>query len=55
MKDKLTKKPVNYRLTELAIDLLKEMADKQGVSQAAILEMVIREKAAALGITAVKS
>lgn len=42
----MTKKAVNYRLTEHAIQLLKEMADKKGVSQAAILEMLIREAAA---------
>ncbi|GAA4299599.1 hypothetical protein GCM10023183_09030 [Nibribacter koreensis] len=42
----MSKKPVNYRLTELAVQLLKEMAEKKGVSQAAILEMIIREAAA---------
>ena len=47
MKYKLSKRPVNYRLTEHAVDLLKEMADKNGISQAAVLEQLIREKAAA--------
>lgn len=39
------KKLVAWRLTEECIALLQNMADKRGVSQAAIIEMLVRQEA----------
>lgn len=38
-------KPTTIRLTQFADDLLVKLAQKHGVSKAAIIEMAIREKA----------
>lgn len=48
----MAKKLAAFRLTDTAHDLLKQISEKQGISSAALLELLIREKAAALGITA---
>lgn len=45
----------NFRLSDPGIELLKAMSEKLGVKETAVLEMAIREKAAAMGITAPKS
>ena len=50
----MAKKLAAFRLTDTAHDLLKQMSERQGVSSAALLEILIREKAAALGNTAAK-
>ncbi len=44
------KSPTSIRLTKVAKYLLKALADKQGISQAAMLEILIREKAKTEGI-----
>ncbi len=44
------KKPVAFRFTEEAVRLLKALAEAKGVSQAAILEIAIREAAKKQGI-----
>ena len=41
----MKKYPISFRLTEQAQILLKRMAEKLGVSQVAIIELAIREKA----------
>jgi predicted DNA-binding protein len=46
MKDKST----SFRLSLEAKRLLKELSKKQGISQAAVLEILIREKAKAENI-----
>lgn len=37
--------PVTFRLSPEALGLLKEMAESQGISQTAILEVLIRREA----------
>jgi hypothetical protein len=46
----MPKKPVAFRFSEEAIRLLKELAKSKGVSQAAILEIAIREASKREGI-----
>lgn len=41
----------NFRLTDEAKSLLESIATTLGVSQTAVLEITIREKAAAMNIT----
>lgn len=41
----MKKYPISFRLTEQAQELLKKMSDLLGVSQVAVLELAIREKA----------
>lgn len=41
---------VSYRLSALAIRLVSQLAEKLGVSQAAVMEMAIRKMAEAEGI-----
>lgn len=41
----------SFRLSSEADRLLKLMSDKMGISEAAILEMAIREKAAQMNIS----
>jgi len=43
--------PKTIRLTAVANDLLSALAEKHGVSQTAILEMAIREKAERDGVS----
>lgn len=38
------KKLVSWRLTEDAIELLANMAERRGVSQAAIIEILVRQE-----------
>lgn len=47
---KPTAKPVSYRLTEEARTLLAEIAERQGISLTAALEVLIRQQAASMGI-----
>ncbi len=42
--------PIGPRLSETAVDLIKALADSKGVSQAAILEMAVREMAKREGV-----
>lgn len=41
----MTKKAASYRLSAQALDLLREIAERLGLSQAGVLEMIIRERA----------
>lgn len=41
----MKKYPMSFRLTEQAQELLKQMSDILGISQVAVLELAIREKA----------
>jgi hypothetical protein len=52
MSNRSTKKSLGVRLTEDALKLLREMASNTGLSQAGILELAIREKAARDGVKA---
>jgi len=45
MSGRRPKKLVAWRLTEEAIELIRGMADARGVSQAAIVEILVREEA----------
>ncbi len=54
MANKPLKKPLGLRLSQDAIQLLREMAQRNGLSQAGIMELAIREKAAREGIKATK-
>ena len=45
------KQKFNFRLTEDAKKLLELMADNLGITQTAILEIAIREKATDLGVS----
>lgn len=47
---KPTSKGVSYRLTEEARLLLAEIAERQGISKTAVLELAIRKEARELGI-----
>lgn len=49
------KKRTSFALSEETINLLAAMAEKENRSQANMLEVLVKEKAAALGITAPKS
>lgn len=44
------KQPTSFRLSEQALRLLKLLADAKGVSQAAVIEMAIREMAQKDGV-----
>ncbi len=52
MVNRSIKKALGLRLSEDAIALLREMAQRNGLSQAGIMELAIREKAAREGVTA---
>jgi hypothetical protein len=39
----MSKKLKNFRLTDTAIQYLAELAEKKGVSEAVIIELLIRE------------
>ncbi len=45
MANRSLKTPISFRLSGDAVQLLKEMAALNGLSQAGILELAIREKA----------
>ena len=47
---KPTAKATSFRLTEEARILLAQIAERQGISLTAALEVLIRQQAAALGI-----
>lgn len=47
---KTNKLPTSIRLSPEAKRLLKELSDKLSISQAAVLEIIIREKARAEGV-----
>jgi hypothetical protein len=49
------KTPKTMRLTETAHRLLHAMAARRGISETAVMEMAIREKAAADGLDAQKA
>jgi hypothetical protein len=46
----MTKQKTSFSLTEEAKRLLAQIAKKNGISQAAVLELLIREKAKQEGI-----
>jgi PIN domain nuclease of toxin-antitoxin system len=46
-----TDAPTSFRLSETARQLLAELAEQLGISQAAVLEILIRDKAKAEKIT----
>jgi hypothetical protein len=50
MANRSLKKSVGLRLTEDALRLLRAMATKTGLSQAGVIELAIREKAARDGV-----
>lgn len=39
------KRQINVRLSETACDLLKRLAEEQAISQAAVLELLLRREA----------
>ncbi len=41
----MAKKSNTFRLTDECSELLKKLSDKQGVSQAAIIEILVRDEA----------
>ncbi|WP_257657674.1 ribbon-helix-helix protein, CopG family [Parapedobacter lycopersici] len=41
----MAKKSNTFRLTDECNDLLKKLSEKQGVSQAAIIEILVRDEA----------
>ncbi len=41
----LDKQPTSFRLSAEALSLIREMSEKLGVSQAAVLEMALRKMA----------
>jgi predicted DNA-binding protein len=43
--DKETKRATSFRLSHEALRLVKELATSLGISQTAVLEIIIREKA----------
>lgn len=45
------KKSKGFRLSEKAFDLLKRLSDEKGISEAAVLEILIREAAKKLDAT----
>ena len=45
------KNPTSFRLTEVALSLLRKIADHQGVQKTDIIEILIREKATKMGIS----
>jgi hypothetical protein len=47
----MDKLPTSFRLTEKAVALLARIAVEQGISQSAVLEMLIRDDAQKKGIT----
>lgn len=49
------KKRTSFALDPEVLELLNTMAKKENRSQANMLEVLVKEKAAALGITAAKS
>lgn len=55
MANRSLKKPLGLRLSEDAIALLREMAARNGLSQAGIMELAIREKASREGVKATKA
>ncbi len=50
MANRSTKKAVGMRFTQDAVELLKGLAQKNGLSQAGVVELAIREKAAREGV-----
>jgi replication initiation and membrane attachment protein DnaB len=46
----MTKKKTSHNLTLEALRLLKALAEKYGISQTAMLEIIIREKAKQEGL-----
>jgi len=50
MANRSLKKSLGLRLSEDAIALLREMAKRNGLSQAGIMELAIREKATREGV-----
>lgn len=50
MANRSTKKPLGLRLSADAVALLREMAQRNGLSQAGIMELAIREKATREGV-----
>ncbi len=44
------KLPVSFRLSQEAIRLLRLLAEKKGISQASVVEMLLREAAIRAGI-----
>jgi hypothetical protein len=50
MDESKRKIPIGPRLSETAVDLIKALADHKGVSQAAVLEMAVREMAKREGV-----
>ncbi len=55
MANRSLKKPLGLRLSEDAIALLREMAARNGLSQAGIMELAIREKASREGVKTAKA
>ncbi len=47
---KPTAKPVSFRLTEEARVLLAQIAERQGISLTAALEVLIRQQAESMGV-----
>lgn len=45
MTDRIRKPQASFRLTKGAMDVIKLMSSRKGVSQAAVVEMAVREKA----------
>ncbi len=52
MANRSLKKALGLRLSEDAVALLREMARRNGLSQAGIMELAIREKASRDGVKA---
>lgn len=50
--DRVTKRPdqLNIRISDLGKDLVVRLAEHYGLSQAGVLEMIIREKAREIGM-----
>lgn len=49
------KNPKSFRFSDEIVSLLKQIAERESRSETNMLEVLVKEKAAALGITAVKS
>jgi len=47
----MKKTPTSFRLSDDARDLLQQLSEKTGISQVAVLEILIREKAKKDGLT----
>ena len=52
---KSEKKPKSYRFSEETLSLLSQIAEQESRTETNMLEVLVKEKAAALGITAPKS